>query len=324
MDQTNETLDYLDFEPARQDVRSQVQELLRQRQKRLPTMLLYDEKGSRLFDQICELPEYYPTRTEMAILNHHAAEIADAIGPKTRLVEFGSGSSMKTRILLDELEHPVAYVPIDISREHLLAASETIATDYPDIPVQPVVADYMAPFDLPNPPERPNQTTGFFPGSTLGNMETDDGVAFLQNVHDVVGEKGALLLGADLRKDRNILEAAYNDAAGVTAAFNLNALHVANERVGSDFDPDSFRHRAVYDEEAGRVEMRLVSRKRQTVRVGNERFEFEPDEYMITEYSHKYRMEDVEAMAVQAGMTVERAWTDPDRLFSVQYLRSAI
>lgn len=323
MDQTNDTLDYLDFEPARQDVRSQVVELLRRRQKRLPTMLLYDEKGSRLFDQICALPEYYPTRTEMAILNRHAAQIADAIGPKTRLVEFGSGSSMKTRILLDELEEPVAYVPIDISREHLLAASGTIATDYPDIPVQPVVADYMAPFDLPEPPEQPNQTTGFFPGSTLGNMEADDGVAFLRNVHDVVGEKGALLLGADLRKARKILEAAYNDSAGVTAAFNLNALSVANERVGADFDPDNFRHRAVYDEDAGRIEMRLISRKHQTVRIGDERFEFEPDEYMITEYSHKYRMEDVEALAAQAGMNVERAWTDPDRLFSVQYLRSA-
>jgi len=314
-------IEYLDFEPEPGDLLAEVQALLSGEQKRLPTMLLYDEKGSKLFDQICELPEYYPTRTETAILNDNAVEIAEALGSKAMLVEFGSGSSMKTRILLDHMDDLVSYVPIDISREHLLAAAEAVAEDYPDVPVQPVVADYMAPFDLPTPPEPPEQTTGFFPGSTVGNLVERQAVAFLRNVCDVVGDGGSLLLGADLRKDRKILEAAYNDAAGVTAAFNLNALDVVNDRLGADFDVDQFRHEAVYDNDAGRIEMRLVSQERQSVQVGDKTIEFEPQEYILTEYSHKYRLEDVAAMAARVGMTVERVWTDPDELFSVQHLR---
>jgi len=323
MKRSYKDIEYLDFEPKPKDLLSEVQVLLAGDQKRLPSMLLYDEKGAQLFDQICELPEYYPTRTETAILNRHAAAIADALGSKCMLVEFGSGSSTKTRILLDHMEELVSYVPIDISREHLLASAEAVAQDYPDVQVQPVVADYMAPFELPAPAEPPQQTTGFFPGSTMGNLESSDAVAFLRNVCDVVGDGGSLLLGADLRKDRATLEAAYNDAAGVTAAFNLNALEVVNDRLGADFDPSRFRHEAIYDSEAGRIEMRLVSRQRQTVQLGAQRIEFEPQEYILTEYSHKYRLEEVAALAAEAGMAVEQVWTDPDNLFSVQHLRVA-
>ncbi len=322
MKRNHKEIEYLDFEPEPADLLSVVQEQLSRDQKRLPTMVLYDEKGSQLFDQICELPEYYPTRTEMAILSRHAVEIAEVLGSKCMLVEFGSGSSTKTRILLDHMDDLVSYVPIDVSREHLLAAAEAVAEDYPDVPVQPVVANYMVPFDLPDPPEPPRQTTGFFPGSTMGNFEASEAVAFLRSVRDIVGDGGSLLLGADLRKDRATVEAAYNDAAGVTAAFNLNALDVINDRLGADFDPKQFRHEAVYDSEAGRIEMRLISQERQTVQVGAQCIEFEPQEYILTEYSHKYRLEDVAALAAEAGMAVERVWTDPDDLFSVQYLRA--
>lgn len=302
------------------DARAEIVEMLGRNPRRLPTKLLYDERGSKLFDQICEQPEYYPTRTEISILRDNADEIAQHIGDNCRFVEFGSGSSTKTPILLDALRNPVSYVPIDISHEHLAAAADRIAAAYPDLPVAALVADYMQPIELPES-AGDGPTVAFFPGSTIGNFEKQEALEFLQRVARMVGARGELLLGVDLRKDRAILEPAYNDAAGVTADFNLNILTVLNRDFDAQCDESQFAHRAVYDPHEGRIEMRIISLTNQELKIGGQTFPFREGDYLITEYSHKYTLQDFEQLADKAGWDVDHVWTDDQNLFSVQLLR---
>ena len=297
----------------------EILEGLSQPQKALSPKFFYDERGSILFDAICELPEYYLTRTELSIMRAHIDEIVALVGPHASLIEFGSGSSLKTRMLLEQLDRLAAYVPVDISREYLTAAAESLASDYPNIEVWPVLADFMQPFDLPNPSVMPLRNIVYFPGSTIGNFSPQQAHSLLQVMHVEAGEDGALLIGVDLQKDTAIIERAYNDDAGVTAEFNLNMLSRINREFGANFNLDRFRHRAVYDEEHGRMELSLVSECEQDVRIENASFHFEEGEALLTEHSHKYTLEQFSGMAQKAGFVVNTVWTDPERLFSVQY-----
>ncbi|SDC06077.1 dimethylhistidine N-methyltransferase [Variovorax sp. CF079] len=287
----------------------------------IPPKFFYDVAGSALFDRICELPEYYPTRTELRILTECASEIAAQIGPKAEIIEFGAGSLTKVRLLLDALDAPKRYVPIDISGEHLEAAAQRLRDDYPRLAVQPLVADYTMPLVLPARGEGMGQRVGFFPGSTLGNFSPDEALAFLQLAQRLL-RGGGLLLGVDLVKDPALLHAAYNDAQGVTAAFNLNLLRRANAELDTDFDLDGFTHAAFYNAPLRRIEMHLVSRRAQTVTLDGQRFAFDEGETIHTENSHKFTAEGLRALAVKAGFRPAAVWTDPERLFSVHWLQS--
>lgn len=287
--------------------------------KRLPPKYFYDAEGSRLFDAICGLEEYYPTRTETALLAARADEIAGLVGANTCLVEFGSGSSVKTRILLDALPSPAAYIPVDISRSHLLASARALAAAYPDVPVTPVCADYTGPFDLPDA-ARGKTHTGFFPGSSIGNFRPADAVAFLRQAAEGLGRGSGMIVGVDLKKDAAILHAAYDDSLGVTAAFNRNLLVRINRELRGDADIKGFAHEARYNAERGCIEMHLVSRRDQTVTVAGHAFDFTAGESIHTEDSFKYTVPEFQALATQAGWTPAHAWTDPDELFSVHYL----
>jgi dimethylhistidine N-methyltransferase len=279
----------------------------------------YDVAGSQLFDRICDLPEYYPTRTEMRILTECAPEIAEQIGPNADVVEFGAGSLTKVRLLLDALHAPRRYVPIDISGEHLEAAAQRLRTDYPQLGVQPLVADYTMPLVLPARGEGMGQRVGFFPGSTLGNFSPEEALAFLQLAQRLL-RGGGLLLGVDLVKDPARLHAAYNDAAGVTAAFNLNLLARANRELGADFDLDAFDHYAFYEPREQRIEMHLLSRRAQTVHLCGQAFGFDAGEPLHTENSYKYTVEQFHALAREAGYRPDAVWVDDERLFSVHWL----
>ncbi|MEJ2513651.1 MAG: L-histidine N(alpha)-methyltransferase [Gammaproteobacteria bacterium] len=292
--------------------------------KNIPSLYFYDQRGSELFDAITELPEYYPTRTEIAILQTHGGEMAAALGAGVRLVELGSGSAVKTELLLEKMRDLAAYVPVEISREHLMASAARIAADFPDIEVLPVVADFTEPFDLPEPERRSvERNVAFFPGSTIGNFPHDLAAALLRATATEMGPGGAMLIGVDLEKDAAILEPAYNDAQGVTAEFNLNLLVRLNRELGANFDVSAFRHEAVWDTDHSRIEMRLVSRKTQEVRIAGRTFPFSDGEVLVTEYSHKYSPEAFRALAGANGFRVARVWTDPDQLFSVQLLEVA-
>ena len=317
-------LPLLDLAPPADDLRRDALEGLARPARSLPCKYFYDDHGSWLFDQICGLPEYYPTRTELAISRHHAAEMATACGPRALLVELGSGSSTKTRVLLDHLRAPAAYVPVDIAREFLRDAATALASDYPALAVLPICADFTRPFAVPAELRAAaRRVVVYFPGSTIGNFNADESVALLRNVAAILGRTGGLLIGVDLRKDPAVLEAAYNDALGVTAAFNLNLLTRLNRELAADFDLDRFHHRAIYDQDAGRIEMQLVSAAAQTVHIDEHAFHFAPDEVLRTEYSHKYTLEQFAGLAAAAGLAVRQVWTDPERLFSVQYLTRA-
>jgi dimethylhistidine N-methyltransferase len=293
---------------------------LRDTPKRIPSKYFYDERGSKLFDQICELPEYYPTRTELAIMSNEVDEMAQSIGPDAAIFEFGSGTSEKTRCLIRALDRPVAYVPVDIARTHLLAAAHRLANEFPHVEVLPVCADFTQPFQLPQPSRSPDRWVAYFPGSTIGNFEVDQARDLLVLMRDVAGPDGGALIGVDLRKDPAILVPAYDDAQGVTADFNLNLLVRLNEEFGADFDIGRFRHRAIWNPDAGRMEMYLESLVDQDVTLDDEVLHFERGESILTEYSHKYRLEDFARLAGEAGWRVARVWIDPDQLFSVQYL----
>lgn len=314
--------DYYEFEHAGEDFRAAVVDGLSQPQKRIPSKYFYDERGSKLFEQITRLPEYYLTRTEMALLRTHAAEFAELIGPHASLVEFGSGSSTKVRILLDALDAPSAYIPIDISRDHLIDSAKGLAVAYPELLVVPVAADYTQPLELP---EIPNEVVriGFFPGSTIGNFSHAEAVDFLHTLATELGTDNGLLIGVDLKKDPAILTAAYNDAAGITAKFNLNILHHINRELGADFNLDGFTHDARWQPEKGSIEMHLVSTHKQTVRIDSHVFEFAQGESIHSEDSHKYTIEEFHALAAEAGWRAFRHWTDADNLFSIHYLRVA-
>ncbi|MGN6705223.1 MAG: L-histidine N(alpha)-methyltransferase [Rhodanobacter sp.] len=288
--------------------------------KRLPSWLFYDERGSALFEQICEQPEYYLTRCEIALMDEHAADIADTLGSDVRLVEYGSGSGRKTRMLLRHLREPVSYVPVEISSEPLQQSVQCLAQEFPQLPLQPLCADFSKPLRLPIPPRAPRRTVLYFPGSTIGNFEAHDAVALLRKMRNEMGDAGGILIGVDLKKDPALIEAAYNDAAGVTTEFTLNMLARLNREIGSDFDLAAFAHRARYNPMAGRIETQLVSRREQHVAIGRGKVRFGVDEAIQVEYSCKYSLEDFAALADKAGLAVQRSWTDPQRMFSVQYL----
>jgi dimethylhistidine N-methyltransferase len=310
-----------DLEPSTQEFRDAVLAGLGEAQKTLPCKFFYDAEGSRLFDQICELPEYYPTRTELKLLTDKAGEIAQLIGRRARLVEFGSGAGVKIRLLLNALDRPVAYVPVDISREHLMMATADLARDFPALQIAPICADYTKPFALPAPTGlHPDITVGFFPGSTIGNFTPAEARGFLARARRLLGPGSAMVVGVDLRKDAKILVPAYDDAAGVTAAFNLNLLVRINRELDGDFDLEQFVHEARWNDVQGRIEMHLVSRRDQEVRVGSARFAFRAGETIHTENSHKYTLDQFRALAVEAGYKPRAAWTDPARLFSVHML----
>jgi L-histidine Nalpha-methyltransferase len=289
--------------------------------KRLPCKLFYDAAGSRLFELITRLPEYYPTRTEIAILERSGREIADAIGPDAVLVEFGSGASLKTRLLLDALHAPRVYVPIDISTEILLSSARALEARYPGLDVRPVPGDYMQELALPlSPEEQRGKVVAFFPGSTIGNFEQDEAVSFLRRLRRACGPAAELLIGVDLPKDRAILEAAYDDAAGITARFNRNILRVLNRDYGASFRLEDFAHRACWNEPAQRVEMHLVSQRDQTTRVGHRSLALGAGEPIVTEHCYKYEPAAFEQLVESAGFRVAQIWLDERRLFSVQRL----
>ena len=313
-----ETIELIDLCAETDTFLDEVQNGLQQQQKTLPAKFFYDGRGSRLFDQITELPEYYLTRTEIGIMQRFVGEMVGRIGPRALLVEYGSGSSLKTRILLDHLPDPAGYVPIDISKEHLLRSAATLAAIYPDLPILPVCADYTIAFHLPD--FNGARPVVYFPGSTIGNFAPGEARAFLQRLAEIVGPGGGLLIGVDLKKDAAVIEAAYNDAQGVTAAFNKNVLARINRELDGCFDLDLFEHRAFYDRAHGRIEMHLVSLADQCVRIGAWQVPFRRGETILTEYSHKYSLYDFAVLAAAAGFAVEQVWTDDERLFSVQGL----
>jgi L-histidine N-alpha-methyltransferase len=293
---------------------------LRQPEKMISPKYFYDERGSQLFEEITRLPEYYPTETELAIMRDNIDEIAALVGKQASLIEYGSGSSLKTRVLLEHLDELAAYVPVDISEDHLLESALQVREEFPDIDVLPVVADFTQPFQLPSPKVMPIRNIVYFPGSTIGNFTNDAAQELLQVMHQEAGAGGALLIGVDLQKDPAIIERAYNDSAGVTAEFNRNMLRHLNREFGADFDLDAFAHSAEYNEEEGRIEIRLVSEQDQEFTLGDESFSIDRDEAILTEYSHKYTLDGFAAMAEAAGFTVEQVWMDTERLFSVQFL----
>ena len=303
----------------REEFRRAVLDGLSARPRAIPAKFLYDARGSALFDEICELPEYYLTRTETEILKLCAAEIGRRAGPGCALIEFGSGSSVKSRLLIEALPKLALYAPIDISREHLDATATQLKRDYPGLKVEPVCADFMGPVP---PIASKGRRLGFFPGSTIGNLTPKEATAFLRNVRTLVGDDGALVLGADLKKDPQRLHDAYNDSAGVTAAFTLNLLRRMNRELHATFDLSAFAHEAFYDEAEGRIEIYVRSLERQTVTVAGQRFEFAAGERVHTEYSYKYDTADLAGLAEAGGFRLAETWTDPERLFAVAYLES--
>ena len=312
-------LDLLDHEPKTDQFVDEVVELLNQDPPQLPCKLLYDEEGSRLYDEITRLVDYYPTRTEAKILSRSINDIAEAVGEKAVLIEYGSGSSEKTRTLLSNIEWK-AYVPIDISREHLINSSESISEDYPSLDVYPVCADYGEHFDLPEVANKSTHRVVFFPGSTIGNFHPEEAVDFLRRIHEVCGPAGKLLIGVDIPKSKETLERAYDDSEGVTAQFNINILNHLNREVGSDFDTEQFEHRAVYEPGKHRVEMHLVSKAQQKVTVGDSEIELDEGDHIWTESSYKYPPDVFADIARKAGFNIEHVWRDENDLFSVQLL----
>jgi dimethylhistidine N-methyltransferase len=305
-----------------QEFRRAVLAGLSRQPRAIPAKFLYDARGSALFDEICELPEYYLTRTETAILRERAHDIARLAGSGVALVEFGSGSSVKSRLLLDAMPDLAVYAPIDISRQHLHEQAALLRRDYPKLPVEPVFGDYMALRALPGL-AKDAPRLGFFPGSTIGNLEPEEATAFLRNARSLLGRDGALVLGADLRKDAQVLHDAYNDAAGVTAAFTVNLLARMNRELGGTFDIEAFAHDASYNIELGRIEIFFRSLREQSAMVGGRRFAFAAGERIHTEYSYKYDVHGIEALARSGGFKIGELWTDKDRLFAVSYLVAA-
>ena len=315
--QTIGDIQFYDEHPKPVDFYAEVIHGLQRKPKLIPPKFFYDEIGSRLFDEICEVPEYYPTRTEMALLYEHAGEIADLIGKECLLIEPGSGSSQKVRLLLDALQ-PAAYMPMDISRVHLLNAAQQLSEDYPWLEVHATCIDFTTEMTLRFCPPSVHKVA-FFPGSSIGNFEPADAIGFLQNMANMVGAGGGLLIGVDLKKDHNILNSAYNDAQGVTAEFNLNLLTRINCELGGSFDIDTFKHQAFYNPHWGRIEMHLASRESQTISIDGLTVNFKQDETIHTENSYKYTIEEFSALAQAAGFSLVSVWTDSNDLFSLHY-----
>lgn len=296
---------------------------LSQPQKTVPCRWLYDERGSVLFEEITLLPEYYPTRTEAAILEACAAEVASAAGPGATVVEYGAGASVKTRLLLDAMQDVHCYVPIDVSAEFLAESAARLEADYSGLQVVPVVGDFLSPIDLPAESEGPGPAVGFFPGSTVGNLTDEEIADFFGRARRDLGDGASFVLGADLKKSTDRLIPAYDDAAGVTAAFNLNLLARINRELGGTFDLARFVHEARWNEVRSRVEMHLVSQGAQTVRVGDAEFRFEDGETIHTENSRKFARGELSALAARRGWETTDVWMDDDGLFSVMMLKAA-
>lgn len=310
--------------PVTNDFPRAVAEGLAAPQKTLPCRYFYDERGSELFERICELPEYYLTRTERRLLEQHAADIVAAVGSSVSLVEFGSGSSCKTRLLFDAFlaqQPTLHYTPIDISRDFLRQSAHALLADYPELHITALAAEYGAAMDCLPDSDLPRLF--LFLGSNIGNFAPDHAAAFLQNLHRVMRPEDRLLLGVDLVKSRGILEAAYNDAQGVTATFNLNLLHRINQELGANFDPEQFRHHAPFVAEHTRVEMHLISRRAQTVHIAalNQNFSFADGEIIHTENSHKYTPQAIAELCGQAGMRLQSVWTDNAEQFAAVLLQ---
>jgi dimethylhistidine N-methyltransferase len=285
----------------------------------LPCKFFYDERGAQLFQKICELPEYYITRTELQILRLHGAEMAAALRENVELIGLGTGAGTKTRILLEELHDPAVYIPIDISNEQLQKSSARFRQMFPRLEILPIASDYLEPFELPLPRKPSSRSVVYFPGSTIGNFEPNVATEFLRRLCDLCGEGGGLLIGVDLQKDRRIIEAAYNDSQGVTAEFNLNLLVRANRELSADFDLNNWRHRAIYNSNDGRIEMYLISEGDQQVHIEDRKFDFRAREKILTEHSYKYTPEGLAALARNAGFQFEKLWMDDARLFGVFY-----
>ena len=301
--------------------RQDVLEGLARPQKALPPKYFYDAAGSRLFERICRLKEYYPTRVELSLTRRNLADIARFAGKGCALLEYGSGESLKTRLLIRALE-PSAYIPVDISSDALGGAVRRLRREFPWLSVTPVIGDFSRPIDLPAFPGRARRVV-YFPGSTIGNLTPDEAHAFLKMTRAQVGPKGAMLVGVDLKKDANVLHAAYNDAKGVTAAFNLNLLARINRELGGDFEVARFAHYAFYNPLAGRIEMHLVAREAHAVSIGEFRFAFERGESIHTENSYKYTAPEFAALAQRAGFRAAKVWQDARALFSVHGLVAA-
>jgi dimethylhistidine N-methyltransferase len=293
---------------------------LRLHSKRLPSKYFYDARGSQLFEEICEQPEYYLTRVELQLMREHVDAITAALGADVLLVEYGSGSGLKTELLLAQMQRPVAYAPVEIARDALDASVARLAARFPQIEMLPVCADFTRGVVAPLPSRAARRTVVYFPGSTLGNFDTHEAIALLRQMRTQIGVRGGALVGIDLKKDAAIIESAYNDRAGVTAAFTLNLLEHLNRELGADFELHGFRHRAVYNALAGRIETHIVSAVAQDVRIAGETFHFDRHEAMLVEYSCKYSLDDFSRLAQKAQLRVERHWTDAQQQFAVVYL----
>ncbi len=307
-------------EITQEEILSEVAEGLSLTPKRLPSKLFYDKKGSALFDDICNLYEYYPTRTELRIMEDNIEEMSSLLGEGTLLIELGSGSSIKIRLLLDNIPGLAGYVPIDISTTHLIQSSNELNELYPHIDIFPLAADYTKAFELPEINKPYDHRAVYYPGSTIGNFTSSKAKNFLERIAKICGQNGGIIIGVDLRKDKRILEAAYNDKDGVTAAFNLNILEHLNNELNSDFDLNKFRHYAFFNDKESRIEMHLISKENQKVHLNDSTIYFEKDESILTEYSYKYTLDSF-AELVSDNFEVRKVWTDENHLFSIQYLR---
>jgi dimethylhistidine N-methyltransferase len=285
----------------------------------LPCKYFYDARGSELFQKICELPEYYLTRAELQILERYSGDIARQLGRGIELIGLGTGAGTKTRILLEKLQAPIAYVPVDISKEQLERSTSLFQKIFPKLEILPVYADYLEPVKLPSLSQEPTRKIVYFPGSTIGNFEPLAAGKFLQRISNYIGTGGGLLIGVDLEKDRHVLERAYNDSAGITAQFNLNLLARANRELGANFDLKHWRHYAFYNSTEGRIEIYLVSEADQTVRLAGHQFDFHAGEKITTEYSYKHTPESFSELASDAGFDFAQMWTDDAHLFGVFY-----
>ncbi|MGE3805572.1 MAG: L-histidine N(alpha)-methyltransferase [Gemmataceae bacterium] len=312
-----------DQSTSRAGMRREVLDGLRDTPRRISSKFFYDEAGSRLFDEICDLDEYYLTRTELGIMRDQLGDMVRVLGSNCRLIEFGSGSSLKTRMLLDRLHQPHSYVPIDISRDYLRQVAQELARQYPHLDIVPVCGDFTQRLDLPRPEQPAARRVVYFPGSTIGNFTPHSAVSLLRQAARLVGPGGGLLLGADMKKDPTVITRAYNDAKGVTARFNLNLLTRFNRELGADFQVDQFWHHAFYNAREGRIEMHLVSQCDQSIRLGSETVFLGEGESIHTENSYKFTRGQLERLAAEAGFRLLHDWTDEQRYFSVNYFTVA-
>lgn len=312
---------FIDLKPSSDSFLDTVVAGLSKSHKSLPAKFFYDERGSKLFEDITNLDEYYQTRTEIGLLETIAPELKKLIPKGSKLMEFGSGSSEKIRVLIDSVERFGTYIPIDISRDYLKMEAEDLASDHPNLNIIAICADYTKPFQVPEGLSKGPDCTGFFPGGTIGNMLPEEAQAFLRHAGTMLGSGAGFIIGVDLKKDPAILHAAYNDSIGVTAEFNMNVLHRINNELGGNFNLKQFRHRALYNVVLGRIEMHLESLADQTISVGDQTFNFKKGETIHTENSYKYKVAEFQELAKKAGMEPVNAWWDDDWLFSIHFLR---